>query len=121
MKVIADGLVLKIAKVTGPTHNFLGFEFSYVATATTFEDMNSKTSTTTTNGIKEVILEALNGVGFENPINGKLYLKRVLFDGLDTPDKTTYEALITALSEYAKGNLIGSLGQRCSAQIGSAL
>ncbi|QTR48982.1 hypothetical protein [Candidatus Thiothrix anitrata] len=105
MKVIADGLALKIAKVTGPAHNFLGFEFAYVATATTFEDMNSKTPASTANEIREIIVAALNGVGFENPLHGKLYLKKVLFDGLDTPDKATYEALIITLSEYAKDNL----------------
>ncbi|WP_287602484.1 hypothetical protein [Thiothrix sp.] len=105
MKIIADGLFFKVAKITGPTHNFLGFEFTYTVTDPIFEDMNSKTSGSTANAVKDVIMTALNEVSVENPINGQLYLKTILFDGGDTPDKDTYKELIIVLTEYVGSNV----------------
>jgi hypothetical protein len=106
VKVIKDGQVYKVARVTGPTHNFLGLVLSLNSTPTVprVETMAVEALDVTAATIPkdEVVRQVLKGVAEANEEYGTQFRVDVIqYVPTDSRDDLVYMSLAKAIIEEA--------------------
>lgn len=94
MQYIFDGVYHKIARITGPQHNFLGIKLSQSPGKITMCDLstNKCCSSTLEREIKEQVLEGLNQINTE--LETKYCVEIIQYVGDDTLCESVYTELI---------------------------
>ena len=97
MRIIQNDLTLKCVKITGPTHHFLGIEFSIdKPSSILIENIDNHRSSNMEDHIKTLCFCIAN-INHPLSIGSKYFLKRIIFSVNDRPSKMIYTELLNTL------------------------
>jgi hypothetical protein len=104
MLVSNDGMLFKASRITGPTHHFLGVEFTAKPQEYSLLYCNDNEEVCDA-AFHRCVRETVARLEDRLPILGRYYLKAVLVDKYDKPAADSYAIILEAIFEESERKL----------------